>query len=135
MKRLIALALALIPAVSSAESIPAGCYVADYYRTDPCWYAPSNFYQWVNFPNQADTNLLYGPAMGTIIQAWGNEQSAKNFCIAQRDNAIAAYNSENDRANNNYDVATYYQSEFNKYLKYSKKLKKACGSKCKKIKP
>lgn len=134
MRKIIALALALLPTIASAEFIPAGCYVADYYRTDPCWFSSSGYYEWYNDANPAVTSAYYGSTVGAIVRSWGSEQGAKNACLTQRDNAINAYQSELNRANVNYDYAIFYQAEFNKQLSYAKKLKKACGSKCKKIK-
>jgi hypothetical protein len=133
MRKIIAL-LALIPTIASAEFIPVGCYVADYYRTDPCWYSNSAFYQWTAYDNQNTAVLIYGSPVAAIIQNAANEQTAKNACLNNLDNAIIAYQSESKRADDNYNFAIYYQTEFNKQLSYAKKLKKACGSKCKKIK-
>lgn len=134
MRKLLAFLL-LIPSIAAAEFLPDGCYVANFYRNDPCWFSNSPVYQWTAFDNQSTAVAFYGGPVATIIQSAANEQAAKNLCITQRNNAIAAYEAELARANNNYDVADYYETQFNKYNKYAKKLKKACGSKCKKIKP
>jgi hypothetical protein len=134
MRSILVATLILIPSLASAEFIPAGCYVADYYRTDPCWSSYSAFYEWNNYNNSSLTVSYYGGPVATIIQAVQNEQTAKNACLNQRDALINAFGEEQNRANNNYDIAVYYQGEYSKQASYAKKLKKACGTKCKKIK-
>jgi hypothetical protein len=107
MKKLI-LALLLIPAVSFAETLPPGCYVADDYRTDECWGEDSNYFLWADARLVNPDELLeyYGTPITAIIQQHG-------LCLASNDAA------RRTNANNK---------------KLITKLRKACGSACKKIK-
>ena len=46
MRKLLILCVLLFASTVSAEVIPPGCYVADYYRTDSCWVPYDNYYNW-----------------------------------------------------------------------------------------
>ncbi len=104
------------------EAIPSGCYVTDAWRIaysgyfdptidyapPPCYVASDNFYQWWG-PDQASGSELvglYGSAMATIISS---DYAAKV------------------QMGINYDG-------YKKQLALVKKLRKACGTRCKKIK-
>lgn len=130
MKKLI-LALALVPSVAVAEFLPAGCYVAHYYRTDACWFSPTGVYEWAE--PLANQNL-YGSPVSTVMQRFFEEQSLKNSCLASLSVAETEYNSCAVDYNNLIDVKNTALSAYAKTNAYAKKLKKACGAKCKKIK-
>ena len=66
MKKLL-LSLLFFPIAASAEFMPAGCYVADYYRTDPCWSASDNYSQWTYFDNRYEGAAYYGHTIEAII--------------------------------------------------------------------
>jgi hypothetical protein len=130
MKKLI-LALALIPSFAVAEFLPDGCYVAHYYRTDPCWYAQSGLYQWNKYSAQQNQ---YGSPVSTIALTSFEETRQKNTCI----NNLSAAQSQVTAYANEYNAVVadkaFLIGAYGKINSYAKKLKKACGSKCSKIK-
>lgn len=106
MKKLILMGL-LLANTANADYLPAGCYVADSYRTDPCWGEGLSYFSWYNYDlsEQSDEAYYYGDAVATLIRQetiyrLGYEQVAE-------------------------------QDKKNKAL--IKKLKRKCGSACRNI--
>lgn len=137
MKKLI-IALILIPSIAVAEFLPDGCYVAHYYRSDPCWYSLTSVYQW---NEQLALQNNYGNAVSNIALKSFDEERLKNSCL----NDLAVADAENVLCVSDYnDLVNDYSAlsasesalrqSLNKANAYAKKLKKACGVKCKKIK-
>lgn len=111
MKRLIVcvLAAALLTANSArAGAFPAGCFVADYYRTDACWGEDVDYFSWGNFDysNPQATNDYYGAAVATLL----NQETLYRLNY----NKLAAQSAKDK--------------------KLIKKLKAKCGSGCRSIK-
>lgn len=135
---LLILFIILAPTFTVADTIPSGCYVADYYRTDPCWYSSNGVYLWTQSLDRVGNTAYYGPTVETIIYngnldriALGLSNSDLNQCNADY-NALAGRYNTNDAKH----VADYngLVAEFNAQLALVKKLRKKCGKACKKIK-
>ena len=110
MKRIMLILLAsalLAPSLAKADYLPAGCYVADYERTDPCWGEDLAYFNWfdANFANVDSDNAYYGLAISTFI----NQETIYRL---------------------NYDKAA---KDLKKQKDLVKKLKKKCGSNCRSI--
>ena len=103
-----------------ADDIPPGCYVADYYRSDPCWTSSNNIYLWNNYPNRTTGALTYGSTVEAIINAWGLQQASTNICLNDYSNLATSYN-------NNLIVISAQSTLI-------KKLRRKCGSPCRKLK-
>lgn len=106
MKKLILLGL-LLANTANAEYLPAGCYVADYYRTDECWGENVSYLNWYNydFTNEGGEASYYGVAVAGLIKQETIYRTA-------------------------YDVVAESDKK-NKAL--VKKLKRKCGSACRSI--
>lgn len=115
----------------SAEVVPYGCYVTDSERTwfadntgftVDCYAASDNFYSWTT-PGTATRSQLfnaYGAFAEAVINAAYETGIGWQQCDSAYNNATGAYN----------QLAATYNSK----LTLEKKLRRACGSKCKKIK-
>lgn len=112
MRALLLLAL-LLPATIRAEAIPAGCYVADFYRTDQCWEGAGFAYEWIEFASTQESINYYGSPITSMIQAGYVSKVALNNCSAAYSTAVAAYDQK---------------------VSLIKKLRKKCGAPCKNIK-
>lgn len=156
MKKILALLLvSMFASVAKAEQIPDGCYVADYYRTDPCYNSPSALFEWTAFTDRSIGVAKYGPVVETIIFRSSSFENSLNSCNSSYNNLLADRNSISAQlgsCNSNYNnlladrnsiaaqqstCVTDYNNlvaPYNKNLALIKKLRKACGSKCKKIK-
>ena len=121
MKKLL-LALCLIPSVSFAQVFypTYGCFVEPY---------QANCSQHtVNCQASSQTNLLwFGSTVGTLCdqyiscaQDWYNEKNAHTACYGEYETLRGKYNS--------------LVNPYNKNLALIKKLRAACGAKCKRIK-
>ena len=137
MKKLL-LTLALFPLSAFAEFLPAGCYVADYYRNDPCWSPGDLNPQWTVYASPSDALNYYGFTLAYIIKYEDNERialgDALNSCNA---NASANESNRQEWIAYGNSVASQLDAETRKRKKSEtlvSKLRKACGSKCKKIK-
>ena len=130
MKKLI-LALTLIPSVAMADILPAGCYVQNLGRTNPCW-EPLFSVQWS--PSLASTNFHYGTAMANVMRESIGFAADFNQCLADRNYAVNQYNLLATDYNIALDDKDFLLQAYGKMSTYAKKLKKACGVKCKKIK-
>ncbi len=127
MKKMIVLLFALI-FTSTAHAQSVGCFVS--YNSFPnC--DTSQFECSVN--NAANYNL-YGTMIGRICDTY-------LFCLdsltrTQRDfDALAGINATNNQlANNNYNAYLACNSSLSKTNSLAKRLRKACGSKCRRIK-
>jgi len=123
MKKLSALFLGLFIATTAvAEPLPAGCYITDdwrlaysgyfdpliNYEPPPCYASSDGLYSWFDNRSASRSQLigLYGTPVTAIIETLylSDAQSAVNF------------------------------NAYKKQVALVKKLKKACGVKCKKIK-
>jgi hypothetical protein len=107
MRKLIFIGL-LLANTAQAEYLPAGCYVADYYRTDPCWGEDVSYLNWFNydFTNTAGESAYYGVAVAGLIKQETIYRSAYEIIEAA---------SRKDKA-------------------LIKKLKRKCGSACRGVK-
>lgn len=142
MKKL-AFALLFLPSFAVAESIPPGCYVADYYRLDPCWNSFDGFYSWVTNTSTAGApTLYYGETVAALIKSdtiANNELSAchvnfnnlYNACESAGTAQINQYNELVGKYNGLLDTSA---NATKKSASLVKKLRKACGNACKKIK-
>jgi len=125
MKRLL-LAL-LIPMSAMAEQLPAGCYVADYYRTDPCWSPTLGPAEVSFYVNPAQSVNFYGGAISELVYNFFNADSRAFNCNQ----------SLTDNESNRQQWIAYANDQATKAKKNDaliKKLRKACGSKCARIK-
>lgn len=142
MKRLILVLLLTLPSFARAEVIPPGCYVADYYRLDPCWNASDNLYEWVGYSNRTTGVGYYGGTVEAIIHKNELNKSDLSSCLTAYGNLQNQYNANDAGHVNNYNALYGEYSKVvdsaNALLKKRdtliKKLRKACGNACKKIK-
>lgn len=147
MKRLL-LAIMLFPVSAISEVIPPGCYVADYYRTDPCWEASDNYYNWTAFSNRQYGTDYYGETVEVIIHEEFLSSTALSDSIDDYNSLAIQYNAKLDKLSacesslsattlaNEFHAANTASANANlaKANSLVKKLRKACGTKCKKIK-
>lgn len=105
---------------SKAEVIPPGCYVADFYRTDQCWYASDNLYVWDTFLDRTQGVSTYGPAMEAVAYHGSIQGKSLDICVADYNAVVLSYNS-------NLGVIS-------SQTKLIKKLRKKCGAACKRVK-
>ena len=123
---------------AAAEPSPAGCYVTDteralYYNCfndyPECFSASDGTYSWLTPGNTNQTGLInmYGDTAATLIT------TAYNAAVAGQSYQIDGLNcaSANSRLNASYNSAVL---AYNYQVSLVKKLKKACGTRCKKIK-
>jgi hypothetical protein len=133
------IALVLIATVTvkaaSAEVVPTGCFISDSERyavgnafgyTPQCYQAADNYYNWYTHDQYSRSALiiLYGQFVEALMFS---EYRRVNDCTA-------AYNTQIDTYNG---LVNTYNSLLHSYKKKSsveKKLRKACGSNCKRIK-
>ncbi len=138
-KTLSALIILLSTSSAFAEPIPDGCYVA---FNDPnyCYESFTGLYEWIDYSEQSNV-AKYGSPMAAIIKSWSKEKSDSTYWY---NNYLSEFNARNSCANNynsllasNNSLVTDYNNlvtPYNKNLALIKKLRKACGAKCKKIK-
>jgi hypothetical protein len=105
---------------SEAEAIPPGCYVADSYRTDPCWTSYDGYYAWSYNINRYLGAEKYGSAMEAIIHDWYIQTNSLNLCV----------NDVNTMVTSNNTSLIVIQAQ----TKLIKKLRKKCGAACKRVK-
>jgi len=138
MKKILLLIALFCPALATAENMPPGCYVADYYRTNPCWDAAAGYTEWTQFADRTAGVYYYGSAVETIIFNGKLQQEALNICTGDYNRVLGSLNStEANRqewiAYGNAQAAALLSTN-TAHQKLVKKLRKACGTKCKKIK-
>ena len=104
MKKLIIILSLFLATSVRAEYVPDGCYVA-FSDISRCWAPPSLVVEWEAQPTKEMGEAKYG-SINVIIEEWANLDLAV-------------------------DIAT---TKTRKDASLIKKLRKACGSKCKKIK-
>ncbi len=75
------------------EVIPAGCYVADYYRDDPCWNSVDGTYVWFHSGNRATEAGYYGEAIEAVVFKGFVDLHARNECNADLNTLVDDYNS------------------------------------------
>lgn len=109
MKKLLLILALIIPVLASAEPLPPGCYVADWGRTSPCWYPSDQQTEWIVSNDWISDSMYYGYPMATVLES---EYAYKNGFLALQ-SLPAQIKTQN---------------------KLIKKLRSACGSKCRKIK-
>lgn len=119
MRMISVLCVILFALPAQGEYLPAGCYVADFYRTDPCWVAVDGVTQWRQSTDRTATTLYYGSSVESIIYNG-------LLCSADYSTVKAAYDSSEA---NRQEWITYsgYQTGL------IKRLKRACGAKCKRL--
>lgn len=125
---LAAVLLAGVPMASHAELVPSGCYVTDSERiaigtafgyTPTCYRAGDNYYNWYTHDQVDRTQLsvIYGPFVEALMYSGYKEavdcNGAYNTLVSNFNSLLSDYKAGNAR---------------------EKKLRKACGSKCKRIK-
>lgn len=151
MKYLIPLML-LIALPALGEEMPDGCYVADYYRTDPCWNASDNVTSWTSYTDRYAGVYHYGSAIESVIYYGAQYRNKYQACTTDYNNLVTIsntcstnYTALNDQYNslssqyssneiNHVNAYNLLVNQFNASLSLAKKLRKACGVKCKKIK-
>lgn len=141
---LAALTVILVPSFAVAEILPPGCYVADFYRTDLCWYTENEIYDWGDSGTgltQGQMLSYYGGPVTAIINQNAENRNNWASCLNDLGTAIGAANSLETRlANCNagynelYGQATTLAAGVIKQKALIKKLRKKCGPACKKIK-
>lgn len=122
MKKLI-LSILLFPSLLLAEVIPPGCYVADYYRTNPCWSAFDNITVWNHSGDRSAEVLYYGLTVEAIIHKNFTNLNAYNQCVSDYNNLSNLNNSNVNDFNilvNDYNILA---SDYDKALKKIKRLK------------
>lgn len=142
MKKLV-LALCMLPSIAAAEFLPNGCYVA-FNNPDYCWQPIDGKVEWLASTDRTFLMAKHGH-IEALIYDWYQWKSlvglykeeldrataacSANFnaLLAQRDALSAQYSTLVDQYNG---LVTPY----NKNLALIKKLRRACGTKCKKIK-
>lgn len=131
-----------------AEAIPAGCYVADYYRTNNCWVPFDGKTSYKTFNNYSDSDFYYGGAVSSIVisaQTYSNANSScindYNNLVTDKNNLASQYNALSSRLDASLNTSSVNEANRQEWIVYGnaqaalvKKLKKACGAKCSKIK-
>jgi len=122
------LAILLLASTAQADYLPAGCYVADSYRTDKCWEEVDGVssFNWHNFDfsNPDDEQYYYGSAVAALVQDetyWRWQAEAVEAELVQQKSITSELTAANSKVTAN----------LNRQLQLVKKLKRACGSKCK----
>ena len=137
MKKLL-LALLLFPAASFAIELPSGCYVADYYRTDPCWGEGYAYFNWTYFTPRTNGVAYYGAAVEAIINQVDENETLILVARDLYNQLDAQCKASNAQHVNDFNqlVADYngLVGAVKKRDSLIKKLRKACGNSCKKIK-
>lgn len=123
---------------AAAEPIPAGCYVTDaerdlYYNCfndyPECYSATDGTYSWLTPGNTNQSGLIntYGGTSAYLITTAYNAAVAAQYYQTEGQNCASAYSGLTTSYNNAVSAYKYQVS-------LVKKMRKACGSKCKKIK-
>lgn len=135
MKKLL-FALCLVPSIASA-SLPCGCFSTD---SDPtrCYIGVERPYY---YSTDAMNNLCYGSAISALQRDMVDCSAHANFLKSSLDSCQSDFYSivgsrDQYYANYNTCVGKYNSlvGGYNKNLALIKKLRAACGSKCKRIK-
>lgn len=130
MKKTLAALMLIATTAARAEYLPPGCYVA-FSNTSRCWQAADGVTQWTQYTNRTTGEQMYGTAIESIIYDGYEGDTALLQCGED-------YNTAKSNSETHY--AWYSECfESRKALDKStsaliKKLRKACGSKCKRIK-
>lgn len=142
MRTLLGLVLAILVSASvvRAEYLPDGCYVA-FYDTSRCWSAFDGVAQWTVYPDRSLGAYHYGDAVEAIIWAHAGEQGLKQACYNDYNSLLANYNSVTSDRSTCIDDYNSLVDQYNGQLEslsrsaaLIKKLRRACGKKCRKIK-
>jgi len=136
------------PVDSRAEFMPPGCYVADFYRLDPCWNGFGGLTEWNQYSDRNYATGYYGTAVESIIYDGKLADLALSQCNSDYNallglNNIAASNLAQCESNRQEWIAYGTAAESGRVALFAankkqaalvKKLRAACGLKCKKIK-
>lgn len=132
MKKLL-LALLFVPTLAAAEYVPNGCYVS-FVDTTRCWRPSDGIVNWTQSPNRDTSAGMYGSTMGAIVYSGYLCDEEKVACASTLASCKAnALLTENNRQ----EWITYgngLAATNAKNLALIKKLRRACGTKCKKVK-
>ena len=115
----------LITTTAQAQTLPDGCYVA-YSDITRCYANSSNTYAW-SATDRQDAVSKYGSVVEAIINSVKDKEVLLTECVSDYAESVKLFNEAYALASNNYLAAI----ESNKLVK---KLKRACGSKCRRIK-
>jgi hypothetical protein len=128
--------------VAQSEGIPPGCYITDSERNlfgqtfgyvPRCFVASDNYYNWFthNQYGRTEMSVFYGPAVEAILYA---DYQDLNACMGAHNSLLA----DHQALTGNYNAATANlnaaTADNKARITLEKKLRKACGSKCKRIK-
>lgn len=132
MKKLV-LALCMLPSIAAAEYMPRGCYVA-FDNPDYCWQPRDGVVQWLTGPDRSNQGYLYGGAVETIIYHAYKLNLDVTAAVNEQNACIDDYNALYAQNTSCVDQYNALVTPYNKNLALIKKLRRACGVKCKKIK-
>lgn len=120
--------IGVVPACFAADFfLPEGCYVA-YTDPDYCYEVGyGNTMHWTEGSDQALLAQRYGWAMALVMSASFETGQQLDLCLND-------YNGLVDQFNVNVNDYNYLLGKYKKQVTLVKKLRKACGVPCKKIK-
>jgi hypothetical protein len=124
-KTLIILTTLFLVATAQADYLPDGCYVT-YSNPTQCYVNSSNTYAW-GANDRQDAVSKYGYVVESIMTSVKEKEALLTECVGDYADSVKLYNDAYNLANNNYIAAI----EANRL---AKKLRRACGSKCRRIK-
>lgn len=144
MKKLIIAVALLLTGRAYAEYIPRGCYVA-FSNPSQCWEALDSHTQWTSYNDRTEGAYYYGYTMEAVIADGRDMRAVIAKCNNDYNTLVSTTNSCNASLNNaNANSSLHYswysqcydsaKAASKKSDSLIKKLRKACGSKCKKIK-
>jgi hypothetical protein len=116
---LIALSLIVGIGTAKAEAMPEGCYVS-YANPGVCWSSSNGVTEWIESTDRALTVYRYGTPIEAIIYEGISRENNRQEWIA--------YGTETESRR------AILANTVTKNTALIKKLRKACGSKCKRIK-
>lgn len=153
MKKLIALYIAISTVVAAplaqAEWAPPGCYVTDSERASianafgympTCYRAGDNYYNWFTHAEYGRTEMaaFYGSFVEAVMYAGHQDISAcsndYNSILAEKNSLRASYDTLSGQYNGTVAAYNTANASLKSAASREKKLRKACGSKCKRIK-
>lgn len=126
MRTIIAAVTLLFTTLVHAEFLPEGCYVT-YANPGQCWSGSDGVTEWIVSTDRDLTEYRYGTAVESIMYQWAGYKSLYEATELNRQEWIT-YGTAKEASR-----ATL-ASTVSKRDALIKKLRKACGSRCKKIK-
>ena len=128
MKRIALVLSLLFPFLASATTmLPEGCYVA-FSNPNYCFQiATGDILTWTQSTDQSVLGPAYGQTVAIILSKLQEDDNQLTQCISDYNGLVTQYNGRGTQ------ISTLNAS-LTAQKKLVKKLKKACGTKCKKIK-